>query len=209
MWPYSYDSCDVGTFPNQTTKNGDPSAAATGGDGGAPLSFLPGQRLSACTCPDSDHPGPSTDVGRGVPEIDIFETQIDVSRFQAQVSQSYQTAPYNYQYEFVNTSDVTPIYDSSITKFNSYKGAQYQQAVSAVTDINNSNYNDQGYSTQGFEWWSDPNNRQDGYITWFADGQPSWKMTAATIGPDANTEISQRLVPEEPMVSGRISLSRY
>ncbi|KAJ8454577.1 hypothetical protein ONZ51_g12947 [Trametes cubensis] len=165
MWPYSYDSCDVGTFPNQTTKNGDPSAAATGGDG----------------------------------EIDIFETQIDVSRFQAQVSQSYQTAPYNYQYEFVNTSDVTPIYDSSITKFNSYKGAQYQQAVSAVTDINNSNYNDQGYSTQGFEWWSDPNNRQDGYITWFADGQPSWKMTAATIGPDANTEISQRLVPEEPM----------
>ncbi|KAH9890083.1 glycoside hydrolase family 16 protein [Cubamyces lactineus] len=199
MWPYSYDSCDVGTFPNQTDKNGNPAAAATGGDGGSPLSFLPGQRLSACTCPDSDHPGPSTDVGRGVPEIDIFETQIDVSRFQAQVSQSYQTAPYNYQYEFVNTSDVTPIYDSSITKFNSYKGAQFQQAVSAVTDIDNSNYNDQGYSTQGFEWWSDPNNRQDGYITWFADGQPSWKMTAATIGPDATTEISQRLVPEEPM----------
>ncbi|KAI0647690.1 glycoside hydrolase family 16 protein [Trametes meyenii] len=198
-WPYSYDACDVGTFPNQTTADKQPEAAATGGSGGSALSFLPGQRLSSCTCPNSDHPGPSVNVGRGVPEIDVFETQIDVSRFQSQLSQSYQTAPYNYQYEFVNTSDVTPIYDSTKTKFNSYKGAQYQQAVSAVTDIDNANYNDQGYGVHGFEWWSDPKNRDDGYVTWYADGSPSWKMTADTIGADTTTEISQRLVPEEPM----------
>lgn len=44
------------------------------------LSFLPGQRLSRCTCPDESHPGPihpdGTYVGRSAPEIDIFEAQV-------------------------------------------------------------------------------------------------------------------------------------
>ena len=162
---------------------------------------MPGQKFSACTCPGSDHPGPSVNVGRGVPEIDIFETQIDTSRFQAQVSQSFQTAPYNYQYEFVNTSDVSPIYNASITHFNTYKGGVYQQAVSAVTDIDNSKYNGQGYAAYGFEWFSNPNKRSDGFITWVANGQEAWTMTAATIGPDSTSQISARVVPEEPMVS--------
>ena len=60
QWPYTYDHCDVGTAPNQTL-NGLPSiAAAVVGDhayGGA-LSYLPGQRLSRCTCDGEDHPGP-------------------------------------------------------------------------------------------------------------------------------------------------------
>lgn len=34
---------------------------------------LPGQRMSACTCPGEDHAGPDVTVGRGVPEIDIIE----------------------------------------------------------------------------------------------------------------------------------------
>ncbi|KAI1794793.1 glycoside hydrolase family 16 protein [Ganoderma leucocontextum] len=198
-WPYSYTACDLGTFPNQTTADKQPAAAATGGADGGPLSFMPGQKFSACTCPGSDHPGPSVNVGRGVPEIDIFETQIDTSRFQAQVSQSFQTAPYNYQYEFVNTSDVSPIFDSSITNFNTYKGGVYQQAVSAVTDIDNDNYNGQGYGTYGFEWWSNPSKRSEGSVTWVANGKKSWSMTAATIGADSTSQISARIVPEEPM----------
>jgi beta-glucanase (GH16 family) len=128
MWPYSYDSCDVGTFMNQTGRDGNPAIAATGAPDGGPLSFLPGQRLSACTCPGSDHPGPNTDKGRGVPEIDILETQVNVSTFQGEVSQSFQTAPYNYQYNFVNTTPQTTIYDSSVTNFNVYKGGVFQQA---------------------------------------------------------------------------------
>jgi hypothetical protein len=45
------------------------------------LSYLPGQRLSACTCPDDvDHPGPRREngsfVGRGAPEIDMFEAAV-------------------------------------------------------------------------------------------------------------------------------------
>lgn len=74
-WPYTYDSCDIGTLANQTL-NGQPEAALTSKDGG-PLSYLPGQRLSACTCPGEDHPGPKKSdgsfVGRAAPEIDVFE----------------------------------------------------------------------------------------------------------------------------------------
>ena len=52
MWPYSYDSCDLGTFPNQTAADGTPPEARTGGLGGTPLSYLPGQRTSSCTVRD-------------------------------------------------------------------------------------------------------------------------------------------------------------
>lgn len=81
MWPYTYDSCDVGTAPNQTL-NGLPIAATVNGDQSEDgvLSFLPGQRLSRCTCAGESHPGPKhsdgTFVGRSAPEIDIFEAQV-------------------------------------------------------------------------------------------------------------------------------------
>jgi beta-glucan synthesis-associated protein KRE6 len=115
MWPYtcvvisksrafsdvttSYDSCDVGTFPNQTDKDGLGPAAALHSDASKDkynfnLSWLSGQKLrwalllpyvrrvlmsllpiSACTCPGEDHPGPVNSKGRGAPEIDIFEAE--------------------------------------------------------------------------------------------------------------------------------------
>jgi len=199
MWPYSYDSCDLGTFPNQTNHDGTPTAVQTGGVNGAELSFLPGQRLSACTCSGSDHPGPSVQDGRGVPEIDVIETQVDVSTFTGQVSQSFQTAPYNYQYQPDNSSDAITVYDDSITILNSYKGGQYQQAVSALTQISSQNYNNNGYATYGYEWWSNPSNRDEGYITWYSQGQKSWTMTSKAIGPDPISQVDQRLIPEEPM----------
>lgn len=60
----------------------------TGNDAGhdGKLSFLPGQRLSRCTCDeDADmHPGPKHSngefVGRSAPEIDIFEAQVGLVR---------------------------------------------------------------------------------------------------------------------------------
>lgn len=191
-WPYTYDACDVGTFPNQTYQNGTPSAA----DG---LSYQPGQKLSACTCSGEDHPGPSTSVGRGVPEIDIFEAQV-AAGWRGQVSQSMQVAPYNAKYQFDDDSDVTTIFDSSLTSFNTYQGGTLQQAVSSVTYINDSVYNDQEYGIYGYEWYSNPSNRDDGFITWYSSGVESWKVTAASLGPDSETEISQRIIPEEPMV---------
>ena len=203
MWPYSYDTCDLGTFPSQLTRNDTPVASVTGGLDGGLLSQLPGQKLSSCSCPGSDHPGPSTSVGRGVPEIDVFEAQINVSAspHQGGVSQSFQVAPFDLNYNFVTTSPSTTIYNSSSTQFNTYRGGTFQEAISAVTDVDSQVYGGNDYATYGFEYWSDQNNRQDGYVTWYSSGQPSWKMTAATVGPNSLTQVSQRLVSEEPMVS--------
>jgi hypothetical protein len=209
MWPYSYAACDLGTFLNQTAKDGTPAITATGSADGTPLSFLPGQRVSACTCPGSDHPGPNVQTGRGVPEIDIFETQVDLSVFQGQVSQSLQIAPYNYQYNFDNTTPATTIQDSTITKFNTYKGGVYQQAASAVSYITSDKYDDQGYAPYGFEWWSNPSHRSEGYVTWYSNGNPTWTATSASIGPDSTTQISQRLISEEPMVKSKLRMVSY
>jgi hypothetical protein len=56
------------------------------------LSYLPGQRLSSCTCPGEEHPGPQnrdgTYVGRAAPEIDVFEAQVSVEDRIGHVSQS-------------------------------------------------------------------------------------------------------------------------
>lgn len=81
QWPYTYDSCDVGTLANQT-KDGLPLAATENGDpfNGNVLSYLQGQRLSRCTCQGESHPGPvhsdGTFVGRSAPEIDVFEATV-------------------------------------------------------------------------------------------------------------------------------------
>jgi beta-glucanase (GH16 family) len=72
-WPYSYDSCDVGTLENQTLADGSGPAATINTETGDQLSILPGQKLSACTCEGEDHPGPDVSVGRGVPELDAVE----------------------------------------------------------------------------------------------------------------------------------------
>lgn len=204
MWPYSYDTCDLGTFPNQTDKNGNPAAAATGGLGGGPLSNLPGQKLSSCSCPGSDHPGPFVNTGRGVPEIDILEVQIATEDdFQPEVSQSYQTAPFDLNY--IIQDNLTTIYNSNTTVINSYHGGPFQEAVSRVSEVDSALYNDSAYGIYGFEWWSDPNDRDSGYITWFSnpDGQSltkTWTLTSPAIGPNSGSQVSQRLISEEPHV---------
>lgn len=114
MWPYTYDSCDIGTFPNQTLKDGSGPAAALHSDASRSkynyeLSWLSGQRLSACTCPNSDHPGPLLSSGsyrgRGAPEIDIFEAEKDKLATTGQVvSQSAQFAPFSADYVYGNVS---------------------------------------------------------------------------------------------------------
>lgn len=204
MWPYSYDTCDLGTFPNQTNTDGStPAAALTGSSSGGELSYLPGQRASACTCSGEDHPGPDVSVGRAAPEIDILEAQIDVDveGMRGQVSQSLQVAPFNYQYQFDNASDVTTVTDDTLTSFNTYKGGLYQQAVSALTYIDDDVYGGENFATYAIEVWSNKDARDEGYIQWYSQGKESWKVTAGSVGADSTTEISERLIPEEPMVS--------
>lgn len=150
MWPYSYDKCDVGTLINQTFANGTPSSNAEGGNVDfnqkhytRSLSYLPGQKLSACTCPDEDHPGPwdkktKSFKGRAAPEVDVFEAQIDKGKLQ--MSQSCQIAPYNYKYNITGLGpDGKSVNRTQAYRFftddgelNLYTGEVTQQALSGT-----------------------------------------------------------------------------
>ncbi|KAI4523055.1 glycoside hydrolase family 16 protein [Schizophyllum commune] len=202
MWPYTYDACDVGTVANQT-KNGRPIAATRNGDPGHDnvLSYLPGQRLSRCTCPGEEHPGPmhsdGTYVGRAAPEIDIFEATVsDGTGF---VSQSGQWAPFNEKYVWKNTSDTLKIYDKKVSSLNTYLGGAYQMATSVISQTNQECYYDGPdpcFAIYGFEY---KEGFDDGYITWINDGKAAWTITSEGMGADTAVEISARPVPQEPL----------
>jgi hypothetical protein len=67
------------------------------------LSYLPGQKLSSCTCSGGDHPGPNVKTGRGAPEIDIIEAQVTAPTTGGnigQASQSVQFAPFDDAYNW-------------------------------------------------------------------------------------------------------------
>ncbi|KIK67427.1 glycoside hydrolase family 16 protein [Collybiopsis luxurians FD-317 M1] len=202
-WPYTYDACDVGTVQNQTL-NGQPEAATVNGDAGkgGVLSYLPGQKLSRCTCPGEDHPGPLHDdgtfVGRSAPEIDVLEAQIDQNTFVAEVSQSAQWAPFNNAYIWNNDSDNMIVANSDVSKLNGFTGNVLQQATSVVTATNTSCYELDGgcFQTYGFE---NKPGFDDGYITWISSGIISWGLNAPGLGADGTVQISARPVPQEPM----------
>ncbi|TKY84686.1 hypothetical protein EX895_006588 [Sporisorium graminicola] len=206
-WPYSYTSCDVGTLMNQTDANGQPAAAAIGGDvmwnrkaESTALSFLPGQRLSACTCAGEDHPGPilkdGTFRGRSAPEIDVFEAQVD-GTLGLTVSQSMQTAPFNMYYNLTNTTRAYEFFQPQ-SHINSYNGQNDQQALSGISMASQlavQRGGDGSYATYGFEYEPGPN----GYIDWESNGKRSWKVNAAALAADPVSMISDRPIPEEPM----------
>ncbi|CUA66683.1 Beta-glucan synthesis-associated protein KRE6 [Rhizoctonia solani] len=202
-WPYTYDTCDVGTLANQSFTDTTPPGAHKDGDPGknGELSYLPGQRLSACTCKGESHPGPKradgTFVGRAAPEIDMFEAQVS-GDYVGHVSQSGQWAPFNYHYEWFNTTENIKIYNASVTKLNEYTGGAYQQSTSGLAITNQECYSAGGgcFSIYGFEYKPG----YDGYITWVNDGQPSWTVRGAGMGPDPRVELTGgRPVPMEPM----------
>lgn len=203
---YSYDTCDIGTLPNQTYVNGTgPIATLITGSEGTPLSSLPGQRYSACTCPGEDHPGPNNGVGRAAPEIDLIEAQVRLSVSTGEVSQSNQIAPYDDYYQYNNASIYCDIEDASISRFNSYKGGPYQEAVSVLTDVPSRIYKDQPGGRGGefvsfeLEWLADFNNRRNGHITWAIDRKRAWTMRPGAIAANPRTEIGDRIISEEPM----------
>lgn len=202
LWPYSYDSCDVGTLPNQTYPGGTtPLAAIQNGDPtfDGQLSLLSGQRLSACTCKGESHPGPvradGTYVGRASPEIDVFEAIVEDNV--GMVSLSAQWAPYNAQYEWKNTTANLRITDPG-TVLNPYVGGAVQQTTSGLAHANPNCYElKKGcFSVYGFEYAPGFDN---GYITWINDAKVSWTIMSAGLAGDTRTEIGPRPVSQEPM----------
>ncbi|SPO24289.1 related to KRE6 - glucan synthase subunit [Ustilago trichophora] len=204
MWPYSYNECDVGTLANQTNPQKTGPNAAINAHGlysdsvDNKISFLEGQRVSACTCPGEDHPGPRHDVGRSSPEIDVFETQVYNGHGSA--SQSFQIAPFDANYSWSQNPDVAQIH-SPDTSFNTYTGGIYQEAVSAITKVPDTAYMHSGAVPvqMGVKWDPDWKGDGSGSITWFLDGKPSWSVSGNALGPNKFTEIGQRLIPTEPV----------
>ncbi|OWT39540.1 glucosidase [Cryptococcus neoformans] len=206
MWPYTYNSCDVGILPNQTWVNGTgPDAALTSGSNGGQLSELPGMRTPSCTCEGEDHPGPDVTVGRAAPEIDIIEAQIIISENRGEVSQSFQTAPFDDFYQWDNTSTSNyKQYDTDLTYWNTYLGGSYQQSVSSLTRVpRDIYYNQPGgggeFAMFGMEYDSAPGHVEDGYVTWYSDNKTSWTMYADALAANERVGVGRRLIPQEPM----------
>jgi beta-glucanase (GH16 family) len=178
LWPYTYQACDVGITPNQSSYDG--------------LSHLPGQRLNSCTCPREDHPTPGT--GRGAPEIDIAEggASWNVPSLPI-VTQSYQVAPFDVWY--YPDYEFTEFPDFNISYTNGYTGGPFQQAVSATTNLNRNWYDGKQYQKYSFEYV--PGEGEGSYIHWKVGGQTTFVMDGRAIGRNGN--ISPRQVTQEPM----------
>lgn len=134
--------------------NNTPTASMQSGstDYNGQLSILAGQRTSACTCKGEPHPGPNHNVGRGAPEIDILEAQVDWRGY-GTASQSIQIAPFDYQWIWNNrTTAGMEIYNTSRTSLNQWKGAATQESASAITILDTTSYNDAAYQTFGYEY---------------------------------------------------------
>ncbi|KAL7415902.1 glycoside hydrolase family 16 protein [Mrakia frigida] len=208
LWPYSYDSCDVGTLPNQTL-NGEPAIALTSGnseDFNFELSYMPGQRLSRCTCPDDEtHPGPKhpdgTWVGRAAPEIDVIEAQTNAESRIGEVSLSVQWAPFNPRYEWLNATYMD-IVDPELAYLNTYQGGVYQQSGSVIGITNQDCYETTSAGLEGgcfARYAYEYQTGSDGYIKWFNDDVLSWVFSDGGMGPNEEAGISNRPIAEEPM----------
>lgn len=178
LWPYTYGECDVGITPNQSSPDG--------------LSYLPGQRLSSCTCKGEDHPTPGT--GRGAPEIDIAEVSADWGGMGIGVAtQSFQVAPFDIwyypNYEFMQNPN------RHLSMVNTYTGGPYQEAVSTTSMLNNNWYDGKEYQKFAFEYV--PGASVDSFVAWTIGDEEMMRFDSRAIGPNGN--IGQRLVSEEPM----------
>lgn len=181
VWPYTYDACDAGITANQSSPDG--------------ISYLPGQRLNACTCSGEDHPNAGT--GRGAPEIDIIEAETDTNTLKLGLaSQSYQIAPMDIWY--MPDYNFLEIHNPEVTSANVYTGGPIQQAVSGVTTLNNTWY-ERGegaghYQVYGYEYLND---NENGHLTWYVGEDPTLTVHAKALGPNGN--IGWRRLSKEPM----------
>lgn len=179
VWPYSYNECDIGITPNQSSTDG--------------LSYLKGQRLNSCTCDGADHPNPG--VGRGGPEIDALEGTVDSNLMAGVVSQSLQIAPYDIWY--VPDINFIEVYNRTVSHLNPWNGGPLQQAVSMASALNATWYevsDTPRYQKYGFEYLNDDN---EGYIRWFVGDTPTFTMFAPALGPNGN--VQSRPIAKEPM----------
>lgn len=113
-------------------------------------------------------------------------------------SQSLQVGPYdaNYTWGFDNAQYFNG------GKRNSYTGSVFQEAISGTQQIPADAYvssEKPRFVTFGVEIDPDWDYNAKGAITWYLDGKKSWRAPSSVMGPNKFTQISQRIVPVEPM----------
>jgi beta-glucanase (GH16 family) len=179
VWPYSYDLCDAGITPNQSSPDG--------------ILYLPGQKLNACTCRGEDHPNAGT--GRGAPEIDAIEAEADSNIHIGVALQLLQIAPMDIWY--MPDYSWVQVHNASKTTMNTYAGGPIQQAILGTTTLNTTWYefgSADRFQTYGFEYLNDNDN---GYVTWYV-GEPTLTVHAWAMAPNGN--VGWRRILKEPML---------
>ena len=172
-------------------------AAETGGWHHQPLSYLPGQKFSACTCPGEDHPGPKkadgTFKGRGAPELDLFETS--VGKTWVGMSRSMQAAPFNNKYEW-NADDGNANFPDDLCHKNPFIGNKYQQSFSGLCHFDLDSFEGVGnaFRTFSLEWKG--GSGEDAYVTWLEGEKVAWNLNIQALDGDEDTGISRRSMPE-------------
>ncbi|KAI8869959.1 SKN1-domain-containing protein [Ramicandelaber brevisporus] len=216
-WPYSYSSCDAGVLPNQS----DPLLSSLPGQR---LNSCPLQRSSNSALDDADsseghgyHPSPGK--GRGAPEIDIFEGSFDTDRRSPTIAQSLQAAPFNFNRlanasGFRIPSNIAETNGTMSTTFNRFMGSKLQQTISALTTLNNdphilasfynkANRSDHGTDSTAFQTfameYSPKTAGNDSHVRWSINSTMTMHIDSSALGPDRDSHVGQRLVPEEPM----------
>ncbi|EGV62442.1 hypothetical protein CANTEDRAFT_109386 [Yamadazyma tenuis ATCC 10573] len=189
VWPYSYDECDHGITPNQSSPDG--------------ISFLPGQRLSKCTCLGEDHP--NVGVGRGAPEIDIIEGFHNAFDKKGVGVQTLQVAPFDSWWR--PDYDYMMIENPNITSLKPDTGTPTQEAIAAGTIMNENWYVNHQNTTDpdrhtyfqkfGFEYSSAKTAETDSYIQFFAANSPTMSIRGDALHPTNN--IGWRQITKEPM----------
>lgn len=76
---------------------------------------------------------------------------------------------------------------------NAYKGGPFQQANSALTNLNTDWYDGKQYQRYSFEYKTG----SDGFITWYVGEEKTWTMKAEATR--ANGNVGTRVIPEEPL----------
>lgn len=194
VWPYTYDECDYGITPNQSSPDG--------------ISFLPGQRLSKCTCYGEDHPNLGT--GRGAPEIDLIEGFHNPHYKTFLGMQTLQVAPFDPWYR--PDYDYMEIFDSNITSMKSSTGTPTQQAIAAGTILNETWFHSlrsesnhsrvigepTNFQAFGYEYNSEKTMENDSYVQFFNGNQKTLGLRGDALHPN-NNNIGWRQVTKEPM----------
>lgn len=215
LWPYSYDSCDVGTLQNQTLGDYPEAAYNQGGDPETQaISYSAPQRLSRCTCQNEDHPGPlhadGTWKGRSAYEIDIVEAQVsqeganELSGGVGTASMSGQFCPFdleykwNHQHMYINHNKTLEP-DDNFDMLNTYQGGNQQMSTSVVVKTDQDAYERSGGKFSEYGAQITTGTGHDASIGWTVDDELRWQVFGDAVGANEKVAISERVIMDEPM----------